>query len=96
MPKEHEHLIALLKEKTDKITKIEREYYVYAQVLLIAGKDALDNCIWYDSDSTKLVLAFNWNNRLNRASKEISNDVIDKVRSLIDLPDGATVINELT
>ena len=69
-----------------KLQEINDEYAIKKQVLMIGGKKALDNCIYYPHTKQ---LAFNW-----RSYEKISNELINKIISEIKLPEGATLENK--
>lgn len=73
-------------EQMKKLQEINDEYAIKKQVLIIGGKKALGNCIYYTHTKQ---LAFNW-----RSYDKISDELINKIRSEIKLPDGATIENK--
>lgn len=68
------------------IMAINDEYAIKKQVLVIGGKQALDNCIYYTHTKQ---LAFNW-----KSYDKISDELINKIVSEIKLPDGVTIENK--
>lgn len=77
-------IIEKLAAKRDKeINKATTEFEVKKQVLLIGGEKALDNCIFYNHTNT---LSFNW-----RSYDMISEELINKIKSEIVLPEGVTI-----
>lgn len=85
--RENERIAALHatidKEWNDKIKNLSNEYTTKKRVLDIGGEAALNNCIYYTHSKT---LAFNW-----KGYDRISNDLIDKIKAEIILPDGVTI-----
>jgi len=79
-------LSKLADERDKEILKANTEYEVKKQVLIIGGEKALKNCIFYNHSNT---LSFNW-----RGYDKISTELIDKIISLIQLPEGVTIENK--
>lgn len=78
---------ALETEKAQKIELATIECDLKSQVLTIAGKDALDNCIVYTHSKQ---LGFNWSS----SSAKINQSVIDTIAEKITLPEGYTILNK--
>jgi len=78
-----EILQKLAYDRDKEIKKYTNEYEVKKAVLLIGGKKALDNCIFYNHSNE---LAFNWRNYDN-----ISNELIEKIKANIILPEGCKI-----
>lgn len=72
-------------EWTAKAAELATEYNLKKQVLQIGGEAALTNCIYYTH--TKQI-AFNW-----RGYDRISDELIDKIKAEIILPEGVTIEN---
>lgn len=70
-------------ERDRDILKANTEFEVKKQVLLIGGSKALDNCIFYNHSNQ---LAFNW-----RSYDNISNELIQKIKNEIQLPEGCSI-----
>jgi 23S rRNA pseudoU1915 N3-methylase RlmH len=89
--KRKQEQINIMLEKLDSeriaaITKINAEHECKVQVLMIGGKKALDNIIFY---SHNMKLAFNWRGYGNLLDSEVD----DIIRQL-DLPEGVTIENK--
>lgn len=78
--------IELINEFNKKLNDITEEHNIKLQVLIIGGKAALDNCIYYNHSKT---LAFNW-----KGYESISVDLIAKIQAEIKLPQGASFENK--
>jgi len=79
--------LAELEADRDKaINKITEEFEVKKQVLLIGGKKALDNCIYYNHSRT---LSFNW-----RGYDRLSTEAYNKIAAEITLPGGVQIENK--
>lgn len=79
--------LAELEAERDKvINKANEEFEVKKQVLLIGGKKALDNCIYYNHSRT---LSFNW-----RGYDRISPELYTKIAAEISLPEGVQIENK--
>lgn len=77
----------VLKNEFDKkINDLIEEHNIKLQVLVIGGKAALDNCIYYNHTKE---LAFNW-----RGYDKISDELIEKIKSKIKLGEGVTFENK--
>lgn len=77
----------VLKNEFDKkINALVEEHNIKLQVLVIGGKSALDNCIYYNHTKQ---LAFNWQGYDN-----ISEELINKIKSEIKLGEGVTIENK--
>lgn len=74
------------KEKNTKLSQIKTEYDLKKQVLRIGGTKALGNCIYYTHTKT---LAFNW-----KEYDQISEELINKLKSELQLPEGVTFENK--
>lgn len=66
--------------------EIAIEYSLKKRVLHVGGKKALDNCIYYNHTKT---LAFNW-----KGYDRISDELFNKIKSEIILPEGVTIKND--
>lgn len=73
-------------EQMKKLQEINDEYAIKKQVLIIGGKKALDNSIYYTHTRQ---LAFNW-----KGYDKISDELINKIISEIKLPEGITIENK--
>lgn len=73
-------------EQMKKLQEINEEYAIKKQVLMIGGKKALANCIYYTHTRQ---LAFNW-----RGHENISDELINKIIAEIKLPEGTTIENK--
>jgi calcineurin-like phosphoesterase family protein len=73
-------------QRDKEINEVVTEFEVKRQVLEIGGEAALNNCIYYDHSKQ---LAFNW-----RGYEKISQQLIEKIKSEITLPEGVTIKNE--
>jgi hypothetical protein len=69
-------------EEKKELDEIKLEYAIKKQVLKIGGVEALRNCIFYTH--TKQI-AFNW-----KGYDKISDDLINKLKSELQLPEGVT------
>lgn len=79
--------LAELEADRDKIiNKAIEEFEVKKQVLLIGGKKALDNCIYYNHSRT---LSFNW-----RGYDRLSTEAYNKIAAEITLPEGVQIENK--
>lgn len=81
--------IQKMKLKNDldkKINDLIEEHNIKLQVLVIGGKAALDNCIYYCHSKQ---LAFNW-----KGYDKISDELINKIKSKIKLGEGVTFENK--
>lgn len=70
-------------ERDKEISKATIEFEVKKQVLIIGGKKALDNCIFYNHTNT---LAFNW-----KGYDRISEELIKTISEKIKLPEGVKI-----
>lgn len=70
------------KEWDEKVKEISIEYSLKKRVLAIGGEAALNNCIYYTHTKQ---LAFNWKGHDN-----ISDELVNKLKSELILPDGVT------
>lgn len=76
-----------LKNEFDKkINDLIEEHNIKLQVLVIGGKPALDNCIYYTHTKE---LAFNW-----KGYDRISDELINKIKAEIKLGEGVTFKNK--
>lgn len=76
--------VAKLEADRDKIiNNANREFQVKKAVLLIGGKQALDNCIFYNHTDT---LAFNW-----KSYDNLPDEVIETIVNNIQLPEGVKI-----
>jgi len=80
------YLAALEADRDKDINKAVEEFEVKKQVLLIGGKKALDNCIYYNHSKT---LSFNW-----KSYDMISNELYTKIAGSIKLPEGVKIENK--
>lgn len=81
---EESKIIAKLEaERNKEIKKANTEFEVKRQVLIIGGKKALDNCIFYSHSNT---VAFNW-----RGYDQISEELIKTIADQIILPEGVKI-----
>ncbi len=83
LSKRDEIIKKLEAERDKKINKANDEFTVKKQVLMIGGKKALDNCIYYSHSKQ---LSFNW-----RSYDLISTELINKIKAEIILPEGITI-----
>lgn len=74
------------KEWNERIEDINTEYSLKKRVLGVGGESALNNCIYYTH--TKQI-AFNW-----RGYDKISDELINKLKLELILPDGVTFENK--
>lgn len=80
-------IIDKLQAECDKdVKKAVTEFEVKKAVLIIGGKKALDNCIFYNHTNT---LAFNW-----KTYDNISTELIEKIKAEITLSEGVTIENK--
>lgn len=76
-----------LKNELDKkINDLIEEHNLKLQVLVIGGKSALDNCIYYNHTKQ---LAFNW-----KGYNKISDELVNKIKAEIKLGEGVTFENK--
>lgn len=75
----------LRKEKLSKIEDIQIEYDIKEQILMIGGEKALYNSIYYNHTKE---ISFNW-----RGYDKVSDDLLNKIKSEIVLPEGVTIKN---
>lgn len=80
---ENKILKALESEQIKQLQQINDEYAIKKQVLMIGGKKALSNCIYYTHTRQ---LAFNW-----KGYENIDQSLIDKITAEIKLPEGVTI-----
>lgn len=73
-------------EWENKVNEISIEYSLKKRVLHIGGKEALNNCIYYNHTKT---LAFNW-----KGYDRISDELFNKIANEIMLPEGVTIKND--
>jgi len=73
-------------EWDQKVKEISTEYSLKKRVLDIGGEAALKNCIYYNHTKQ---LAFNW-----KGYDRISDELINKIKAEIILPDGVTIRDE--
>lgn len=78
-------VINLQAERDKSIQKANDEYYAKLAVLKVGGSVALDNCIYYNHTQQ---ISFNW-----RGYNKISEDLINKIKAEIILPEGVTIKN---
>lgn len=87
--RENEKQAAILQkleaERDKDINKAQTEFEVKKQVLMIGGKKALDNCIFYNHTQQ---LTFNW-----RGYDHLSTEAVQHIMDHIQLPEGVTVKN---
>lgn len=76
----------LAAERDKEIKKATTEYEVKRQVLIFGGEAALKNCIFYNHTNQ---LSFNW-----RGYDKISDQLIEKIKAEILLPEGVTIENK--
>jgi len=80
-------LLADLEADRDKqLNKINEEFEVKKQVLLMGGEKALKNCIYYNHSRT---LSFNW-----KSYDIISTELYQKIARSIQLPEGVKIENK--
>lgn len=80
-------LLADLEADRDKqLNKINEEFEVKKQVLLMGGEKALKNCIYYNHIRT---LSFNW-----KSYDIISTELYQKIARSIQLPEGVKIENK--
>lgn len=72
-------------ERDVEINKAQEEFEVKKQVLVVGGKAALNNCIYYNHSRT---LSFNW-----RSYDKISEDKYKEIEQNIKLPEGVKIEN---
>lgn len=78
--KKETELQKLEDERTNKLNAINEEYDIKKQVLLLSGKAAYDNCIYYNHSRT---LSFNW-----RSYDTLPVDTVNNIIASLTLPEG--------
>lgn len=76
----------LINDFNKKLNDITEEHNIMLQVLVLGGKQALDNCIYYNHTKT---LSFNW-----KDYDRISNELYEEIKAKIKLAKGVSIENK--